>query len=50
MDRESPSAPIARLMADLGDWRGDRIVEVRRRMRTADAEMVEEGKRIGTPT
>jgi hypothetical protein len=46
----SPSMLIDRLVADLGDWRGDRIAQIRRLMHEADAEMVEEWKWMGTPT
>jgi hypothetical protein len=41
---------IDRLIADLGDWRGDRIAQIRRVMHEADAEIVEEWKWMGTPT
>jgi hypothetical protein len=50
MGGESPSVLIGRLIADLGDWRGDRIAQVRRLIHEADAEMVEEWKWMGTPT
>jgi hypothetical protein len=45
----SPSVRIDRLIAELGDWRGDRIAQIRRLMHEADAEMVEEWKWMGTP-
>jgi len=49
MGGASPSVLIDRLIADLGDWRGDRIAQIRRLMHEADAEMVEEWKWMGTP-
>ena len=49
MGGASPSVLIDRLIADLGDWRGDRIAQIRRLMREADVEMVEEWKWMGTP-
>jgi hypothetical protein len=50
MGGASSSVLIDRLIADLGDWRGDRIAQIRRVMHEADAEIVEEWKWIGTPT
>jgi len=50
MGGASPSVLIDRLIADLGDWRGDRIAQIRRLMHEADAEMVEDWKWMGTPT
>ncbi len=50
MDGASPSVLIDHLIADLGDWRGERIAQIRRVMREADAELVEEWKWMGTPT
>jgi hypothetical protein len=44
-----PSVLLDRLIANLGDWRGDRIAQIRRLMHEADAEMVEEWKWMGTP-
>src|SRR5271156_3048136 len=38
------SAQIDRLIADLDDWRGLRIAQIRRLMREADAEIIEEWK------
>jgi hypothetical protein len=50
MGGASSSVLIDRLIADLGDWRGDRIAQIRRVMHEADAEIVEEWKWMGTPT
>ena len=50
MGGPSPSVLIDRFIASLGDWRGDRMAQVRRLMHEADAEMVEEWKWMGTPT
>jgi hypothetical protein len=50
MGGASPSVLIDRLIADLGDWRGDRIAQIRRLMHEADAEMIDEWKWMGTPT
>lgn len=50
MGEASPSVLIDRLIAGLGDWRGDRLAQIRRLMREADAGMVEEWKWMGTPT
>ncbi len=50
MGGPSPSVLIDRLIAGLGDWRGERIAQIRRVMRAADPELVEEWKWMGTPT
>jgi hypothetical protein len=50
MGAEAPSDRIDRLIAEVGDWRGERIAQIRRLMREADPEMVEEWKWMGTPT
>jgi len=49
MGGASPSILIDRLIAGLGDWRADRIAQIRRLMHEADAEIVEEWKWMGTP-
>jgi hypothetical protein len=49
MGESTPSVSIDRLIADLGDWRGDRLAQIRRLMHEADAEIVEEWKWMGTP-
>ena len=45
----SASERIDRLIADLGDWRGKRLAEIRRIIHEVDAEVVEEWKWMGTP-
>jgi hypothetical protein len=50
MSAPSPSVLIDRLIASIGDWRGDRMAQIRRLMHEADAEIVEEWKWMGTPT
>jgi hypothetical protein len=52
---ESASALIDRRVEELGDWRGETLARVRRLIREADPEIVEEWKwvksgRGGTPT
>jgi len=46
----SPSVLIDRYIASIGDWRGERMAQIRRLMHEADAEIVEEWKWLGTPT
>ena len=48
----SASAPelISKRIADLGDWRGQTLSEVRRLIKAADPGVVEEWKWMGTPT
>jgi hypothetical protein len=43
------SARIDKLIADLGDWRGERIAEIRALIREVDPEVVEEWKWMGSP-
>ena len=45
----SASERIDRLIADLGDWRGERLAEIRRIIREADPEVIEEWKWMGSP-
>ncbi|MCW5980472.1 MAG: DUF1801 domain-containing protein [Bryobacteraceae bacterium] len=46
---ESASALIDERIKELGDWRGQTLAKVRRIIREADAEIVEEWKWMGTP-
>lgn len=41
---------IDQMIADLGDWRGATLAEVRRIIRSADPAIVEEIKWMGSPT
>ena len=50
MDKSPPSVLIDRLIARVGDWRAERIEQIRRVMLVADREIVEEFKWMGTPT
>jgi hypothetical protein len=43
------SKRIDQLIADLNDWRGKTLAAVRREIRAADAEIVEEWKWMGSP-
>ena len=45
----SPSELIDRRIADLADWRGETLARVRRLIREADPEVVEEWKWRGVP-
>ena len=47
---ESASALIDRRIEELGDWRGETLAKVRRLVKEADPEIVEEWKWRGTPT
>jgi hypothetical protein len=50
MARESgASKRIDRMIADLGDWRGARLAEIRALIHEADPEVLEEWKWMGTP-
>ncbi len=50
---ESQSLPASELIsqriADLGDWRGETLARMRRLIREADPDVVEEWKWMGTP-
>ena len=46
---ESASALIDERITELGDWRGQRLAQVREFIHEADAEIVEEWKWTGTP-
>ena len=45
----SASALIDKTIADLGDWRGERLAEIRRLIHEVDPEVVEEWKYRGSP-
>jgi hypothetical protein len=45
----SASKRIDRMIADLGDWRGERLAEIRKLIHEVDPEVVEEWKWMGTP-
>jgi len=40
---------IDQLIADVGDWRGERLAEIRALIRAVDPEVIEEWKWMGTP-
>ena len=45
----SASGRIDGAIAELGDWRGERLAEIRRLIHEADPEVVEEWKWMGSP-
>ncbi len=45
----SASALISERIAELGDWRGETLARMRRLIKEADPEVVEEWKWMGTP-
>jgi hypothetical protein len=45
----SASTRIDKKITDLGDWRGERLAEIRKLIREVDPEVVEEWKWMGTP-
>ena len=47
---ESPSELIDRRIAELGDWRGETLAQVRRLVHEAEPDIVEEWKWRGVPT
>lgn len=49
-DEESASALIDNRIQELGDWRGKTLAKVRRLIKEADPEILEEWKWRGTPT
>ncbi|HEY1197696.1 MAG TPA: DUF1801 domain-containing protein [Thermoplasmata archaeon] len=49
MGGEKPSELLDKLIADLGDWRGQRIERIRRLIHEVDPDMVLEWKWMGTP-
>ena len=46
---QSASALISRRIAELGDWRGETLGRMRRLIKEADPDVVEEWKWMGTP-
>jgi len=48
-DHMSVSKRIDKRIADLGDWRGERLAEIRKLIHEVDPEVVEEWKWMGTP-
>ena len=46
---QSTAELISRKIADLGDWRGETLSRMRKLIRTADPQVVEELKWMGTP-
>ena len=48
--RSSASRKIDQKIADLDDWRGETLSEIRKIIQEADAEIVEEWKWMGSPT
>ena len=48
-DRMSASKRIDKKIAGLGDWRGERLAEIRKLIHEVDHEVVEEWKWMGTP-
>jgi len=48
-DPMSASKRIDQMIADLGDWRGERLAEIRELVHEVDPEVVEEWKWMGTP-
>ena len=45
----SASERIAKRIADLGDWRGERLTEIRTLIHEVDPEVIEEWKWMGSP-
>jgi len=43
------SQQIDKMIADLGDWRGERLAAIRKLIHEADPEVVEDWKWMGTP-
>jgi len=46
---QSPSDLISNRIAELGDWRGETLARMRKLIRQADPDVVEEWKWMGTP-
>ena len=46
---QSPTELISKRIAELGDWRGETLVRVRKLIHEADPDVVEEWKWRGTP-
>ena len=49
-EAENPSRLIDARIAELGDWRGETLARIRKLIREADPEMIEEWKWRGVPT
>ena len=49
MKERSPSELITQRIAELGDWRGETLKRMRKLIKQADPEVVEEWKWMGTP-
>jgi hypothetical protein len=49
-DGPTPSELIDGRIAELGDWRGERLAQIRRLIKAADPDVVEEWKWRGVPT
>jgi hypothetical protein len=47
---DSPSRLIDARIEELGDWRGERLAQIRKLVKQADPEVVEEWKWRGVPT
>ena len=48
-EAQSASALISQRIADLGDWRGETLARMRKLIKEADPDVVEEWKWMGTP-
>jgi hypothetical protein len=48
-DHVSASQRLDKRIADLGDWRGERLAEIRKLIHEVDPEVVEEWKWMGSP-
>ena len=48
-DSQSASENISKRIADLGDWRGETLSRMRKLIKQADPDVVEEWKWMGTP-
>jgi hypothetical protein len=48
-DQMSASTRIDKIIANLGDWRGERLAEIRTLIHEVDPEVVEEWKWMGSP-
>jgi len=48
-ERQSASKLIAKRIAELGDWRGETLSRMRKLIKEADPDVVEEWKWMGTP-
>ena len=48
-ESQAPSELIDRRIAELGDWRGETLARMRKLIKQADADVVEEWKWMGTP-